>query len=129
MSESSTPPGDGKGAEPPGDVGGLVEVADRGVRGHVLARGFMLGVFVSAAMAVFIVQNTGSIDFDWLWFDFEAPLWLMLLVAFVAGLVAGPLLIARWRRAARERTRRQRLVDRFKRSRKAKSSSRVGEGA
>lgn len=129
MSEITTPPGDGKGEEPPADVGGLVEVADRSVRGHGLVRGFVLGFILCAAMAVFIVQNTSSTEVDWLWLDFEARLWALLLVAFLAGLIAGPLLIAGWRRAARERTQRQRLVDRFKKSRKAKSSPRVGGGA
>jgi uncharacterized integral membrane protein len=128
MSETATPPEKGQGPEPPDDVSGLVEVADRSVRGHGLARGFVLGFVLCAAMAIFILQNTGTTEVDWLWLDFEARLWALLLVAFLTGLIAGPLLIAGWRRAARERTRRQRLVDRFKQSRKAKSSAPVQGG-
>jgi hypothetical protein len=39
----------------------------------------------------------------------------MLLLAFVAGLVAGPLLFSGWRGARREEHRRRQLLDRFKR--------------
>jgi uncharacterized integral membrane protein len=102
----------GKGSN---DIAGLLEVADEGTKPHLLVRGFVLGVVVAAAMAVFIVQNTASIGFEWLWFDFDARLWLVLLAAFGAGLLAGPLLLAGWRRAARREERRRRVVDRFKR--------------
>jgi uncharacterized integral membrane protein len=66
-------------------------------------------------MAIFIVQDTASIGFEWLWLDFEARLWLVLLVAFAAGLIAGPLLLTGWRRAARREARRRRAVARFSR--------------
>lgn len=105
----------GKPGKGPNDIAGLVEVADQRTKPHLLVRGFVLGVAVAAAMAVFIVQNTASIGFEWLWFDFDARLWLVLLVAFAAGLLAGPLLLAGWRRAARREARRRRVVDRFKR--------------
>ena len=115
MNEGRATSGDvgepGKGTD---DVAGLVEVADQGTKAHPLVRGFLLGVVVAAAMAAFVVQNTASIGFEWLWFDFDARLWLVLLVAFGAGLLAGPLLLAGWRRAARREERRRRVVDRFR---------------
>lgn len=110
-------------AQPPDDVDRLAEAAEKPVRGHGLMRGFVLGAVVTAAMALFIVQNTASIEFDWLWLEFEAPLWLMLLVAFAAGLIVGPLVIAGWRRASRERARRRRLVAEAKQSRTGTSES------
>lgn len=91
---------------------------------HLLARGFVLGVAVAAAMALFIVQNTASIGFEWLWFDFDARLWLVLLAAFASGLLAGPLLLVGWRRAARREERRRRVVDRFKRRPRATAPDR-----
>ncbi len=110
-----------KPATPNDDVAGLVDVADKSTRGHPLARGFLLGLGVAAAMAIFIVQNTGSIGFEWLWFDFEAHIWVVLLVAFTAGLLAGPLLLAGRRRAARRQAQRQSVVARFKQRGNAES--------
>lgn len=98
-----------------GDVSGLVEAAEKAAGSHALARGFVLGVVVTGAMALFIVQNTAAVGFEWLWIDFDADLWLVLLVTFAAGLLAGPLLLAGWRRSAREQERRKRLVAKFKR--------------
>lgn len=66
---------------------------------HPLARGFVLGALVTAAMAVFVIQNTATVGFEWLWFEFDAALWLALVVAFVAGVLAGPLLVRGWKRS------------------------------
>lgn len=117
-------PSDGAGPGAAHDnVGALVEVAGEATKSHLLARGFVLGAVVTAAMAVFIVQNTASIGFEWLWFDFDAPLWSVLLVAFAAGLVAGPLMLAGWRRTTRQQAKRRQIVDRFRRRRSGKASS------
>lgn len=115
----------GKAGDRGDDVAGLVEVADESSRHHLLASGFLLGVAVAGAMAVFIVQNTESIGFRWLWFDFDADMWLMLLVAFLAGLVAGPLVIAGWRHAARRQADRRRVVARFNQRRGATAGPRT----
>jgi len=40
---------------------------------------------VALAALLFILQNTESARFEFLWFDFEWPLWIMLLVFMGAG--------------------------------------------
>lgn len=65
------------------------------------SRQIIAAVVVLAALLL-ITQNTNSGDFDFLWFDFRGPLWLLLLVVFGAGVGTG-LLVAR--RRARRRSR------------------------
>lgn len=36
---------------------------------------------------LFIVQNTESVSFNFLWFEFRWPLWIMLLVFMLGGAV------------------------------------------
>jgi uncharacterized integral membrane protein len=36
---------------------------------------------------LFVFQNTESVAFNFLWFDFNAPLWLMLVVFAVVGAI------------------------------------------
>jgi uncharacterized integral membrane protein len=81
----------------------LAESADRTARQHLIARGFLFGVGLSLAMMFFVVQNTRTTGLHWLWFSFEARLWIVLLGAFLAGAVASPLLIAAWQRSRRHR--------------------------
>ena len=57
---------------------------------------------IAVVALLFILQNTESVRFNFLWFDFDWPLWVMLLVfAVVGALVAVG--IGR-RRARRSRT-------------------------
>ena len=42
------------------------------------------GVLVLAAF-LFVVQNTDSTQFNFLWFEFEWPLWVMLVVFMAVG--------------------------------------------
>lgn len=77
--------------------------SDDVARRHPLARGFLLGVLVAAAMGVLVVQNTDPVPLEWLFFDFEAPTWVVLLVAFASGLVVAPLLAFAWRRSRHRR--------------------------
>ena len=51
--------------------------------------GAALGLTLAVATFVFLVQNSGPTDFEWLWFDFELPLW----AALVGALVTGALLV------------------------------------
>jgi uncharacterized integral membrane protein len=81
----------------------LAESADRTARQHLIARGFLLGVGLSLATMFFVVQNTRTTGLHWLWFSFEARLWIVLLGAFLAGALASPLLIASWQRNRRHR--------------------------
>lgn len=47
--------------------------------------GFIVGAVVAVAVGLLIVQNSESVQLDWVVFDFEAPLWIMLFVTLVAG--------------------------------------------
>jgi len=59
---------------------------------------------VALAALLFILQNTESARFEFLWFDFEWPLWIMLLVFMGAG-AAVAYGIARRIRSRRDRAR------------------------
>jgi uncharacterized integral membrane protein len=51
--------------------------------------GAALGLTLAVATFIFLVQNSGRTEFEWLWFDFTLPLWF----ALVGALVTGALLI------------------------------------
>lgn len=42
---------------------------------------------IAIAALIFVFQNTESVTFDYLWFDFSAPLWIMLIVFAAVGAV------------------------------------------
>lgn len=44
---------------------------------------------VILALVLFVGQNTKSVDIQWLFFEGDAPLWLMLVLAALAGAVIG----------------------------------------
>jgi uncharacterized integral membrane protein len=67
-------------------AGDLAEV-QRGRPERAFNLGLALGVVVAVAAAVFVIQNNQSTQFDWLWFDFELPLWTALLGAMAVGVV------------------------------------------
>jgi uncharacterized integral membrane protein len=110
-----TEPAAGKQSGETEDARQAADVADRVLRRHPLARGFILGAILTAAMAVFIVQNTQSVTFEWLWFEFGARLALALLVAFGLGLVVAFLAAALWRRAREQRSEQRSLLRRWTR--------------
>lgn len=68
---------------------------------------FLTGRYLAAAvlvagLAAFIAQNTASTDVTFLFFEFSAPLWVVLLVTAALALLIGELvgaLIRRRRRA------------------------------
>jgi len=55
---------------------------------------------LAAAVGAFIVQNTSTVDLDWLMFGFSAPLWLMLLLMVAVGVAIGYILGRNRRKAA-----------------------------
>jgi uncharacterized integral membrane protein len=69
--------------------------------------GAALGILLTIAAVIFVVQNNRSTDFEWLWFDFTLPLWTVLVGTLVVGalLVLTALAVHRWRkrRIARRR--------------------------
>lgn len=50
---------------------------------------------------LFVVQNTDSVPFSFLWFEFSSPLWIMLLLFMAIGAVVsyGVARRRRWRKA------------------------------
>jgi uncharacterized integral membrane protein len=68
----------------PSLAGDLAEV-ERGRPERAFNLGLVLGIIVTVAGAIFVIQNNQSTQFDWLWFDFEVPLWTALLGATVFG--------------------------------------------
>jgi uncharacterized integral membrane protein len=51
--------------------------------------GATLGILLTVAAVIFVVQNNRATDFEWLWLDFSLPLWIVL----VGTLVVGALLV------------------------------------
>ncbi|MGE0731034.1 MAG: lipopolysaccharide assembly protein LapA domain-containing protein [Acidimicrobiia bacterium] len=85
---------------------------------HVRSRGrfgigLILGGLVAVAAALLVVQNGHETTFDWLWLDFEAPLWLLLAATFAAGAVVAEAVRAL---ARRSRTRAARRRDALRRA-------------
>ncbi len=58
-------------------------------------------VVLAGALLAFIVQNTKTVDLDWLMFGFSAPLWLMITLIGAAGFIIG-YFVGRPGRAARK---------------------------
>jgi uncharacterized integral membrane protein len=78
----------------------LREVRSRPERAFNL--GAALGLTLAVATFIFLVQNGGRTEFEWLWFDFTLPLW----VALVAALVVGAVLVV-WALAVHHHRRRR----------------------
>jgi len=97
-----------------------IEVATKAVSTHPLARGFALGAVVTVAIFIFIVQNRSDVAIEWLWFDFDASMWLVTLVAFLAGGVASPLLWVGAQQIYRRRAQQRADLQRLEESRRVK---------
>lgn len=78
--------------------------------------GVALGVLVTVAGAIFVLQNNRSTTFDWLWFDFELPLWTALLGAVGVGAVVVLTSLAVHARHRRRIGRRQAAAGRLRRA-------------
>ena len=49
--------------------------------------GVVVAVLVAVALIFFVVQNGAEVEFAWLFFDMTGPLWVVIVVAAVAGAV------------------------------------------
>jgi uncharacterized integral membrane protein len=58
-------------------------------------------IVVLVAFGAFVLQNTKSVDVQWLVFDFSLPLWGLIIVSAVAGILIRDLV--RWNRRRREK--------------------------
>jgi uncharacterized integral membrane protein len=96
-------------------AGDLAEV-QRGRPERAFTLGALAGGIVAVAAAVFVIQNNQSTRFDWLWFDFELPLWTALLGAMAFGVFLVVVGFAVHERRQRRRGRRQDAAGRIRRA-------------
>lgn len=61
------------------------EISER--RGSRISGGLVVAVVIAVVLVVFIFQNTDDAEVTWLVFDRKAPLWLVIVIAAVAGAV------------------------------------------
>jgi uncharacterized integral membrane protein len=67
--------------------------------------GVLAAIVVTAALLIFIVQNTDQIEVTWLFFDADAPLWVVIVVTAVLSVALAQLVLLLWRRRRRRRDR------------------------
>ena len=70
----------------------------RGISGELIAGGIL-----AAAVLLLVFQNTTKTRIEWLFFEWRAQLWMLLLVTAVVGIVAAELLGRAIRRRRRKR--------------------------
>ena len=136
LSEDDEPTPEDAGARPIRETssaqgpaaGGAVVDADRRALTHDLDEvergrperafnvGATLGILVTVAAVVFVLQNRQSTGFDWLWFDFELPLWTALLGAVGVGVVLVMTILAVHARRQRRIGRRRDAAGRLRRA-------------
>lgn len=64
------------------------DVRAEGKQKGTLASGrLIITGIVILALVLFVGQNTNSVDIKWLFFEGDAPLWLMLVLAALAGAI------------------------------------------
>jgi len=74
-------------SRPSGSLAGDLAEVQRGRPERAFNVGAVVGIILTVAAAVFVIQNNQSTHFDWLWFDFELPLWTALLGAMAVGVL------------------------------------------
>lgn len=72
--------------------------------------GLIVGALATVAAALLIVQNGHSTGVQWLWFDFEMPQWLLLVVTLVIGAVVWEAAKLAWHRTRARATDRQQTL-------------------
>lgn len=90
----------------------VAEVAEASTRRRSGLVGFVVGLAIAVGVAFLIAQNTASVPISWLGFDVTGPVWVELAIAFSAGLVAGPLLLAGARLTHNRRIERLEMIER-----------------
>ena len=63
--------------------------------------GVVVASIVAAALIVFVAQNNIDTEVTWLFFDASGSLWIVIIVAAVAGALLSELLGVLWRRRRR----------------------------
>ena len=67
--------------------------------------GVLGAIVATAALLIFIVQNTDQIEVTWLFFEADAPLWVVIVVTAVLSVALAQLVLMVWRRRRRRRAR------------------------
>jgi uncharacterized integral membrane protein len=112
QSDHRSPP-----AQPSGGSG-VAELAERARSGNPLnaIALFVAGAAVAVATAMLIVQNTEPATIEWWAWDPTGPMWIVLLLTFVAGLLMGPVLAGAYVLARTRRSHRDERIDELARS-------------
>lgn len=63
----------------------------------------ILSVLVLVPIGILVFSNLSTETVSWLGFEMTAPLWLILLLTFVGGMVGGKVFGWAWRRSRRKR--------------------------
>jgi uncharacterized integral membrane protein len=107
-------------AAAPADQGGSlardVDEVERGRPERAFNIGVTIGIVVTVAAVIFVLQNRGSTTFDWLWLEFELPLWIALLGAVGVGVVLVLTILAVHARRRRRIRRRRDAAGRLRRA-------------
>jgi lipopolysaccharide assembly protein A len=93
-----------------------VDEVERGRPERAFNVGVTVGIVVTVAAVIFVLQNRQSTTFDWLWLDFELPLWIALLGAVGVGVVLVLTVLAVHARRRRRVRRRRDAAGRLRRA-------------
>jgi uncharacterized integral membrane protein len=93
-----------------------VDEVERGRPERAFNVGVTVGIVVTVAAVIFVLQNRQSTTFDWLWLDFELPLWIALLGAVGVGVVLVLTILAVHARRRRRVRRRRDAAGRLRRA-------------
>ena len=93
-----------------------VDEVERGNPERAFNVGVTVGIVVTVAAVIFVLQNRQSTTFDWLWLDFELPLWIALLGAVGVGVVLMLTIVAVHARRRRRVRRRRDAAGRLRRA-------------
>jgi uncharacterized integral membrane protein len=108
--------GGGVGDAEGGSLAHDVDEVERGRPERAFNFGATLGIVVTVAAMIFVLQNRQSTAFDWLWLDFELPLWTALLGAVGVGVVLVLTILAVHARRRRRIRRRREAAGRLRRA-------------
>jgi uncharacterized integral membrane protein len=86
------------------DDGGEPLPADTGGRSWLSGRLIIVAIIVAAVLLV-VFQNTGDVTVNFLTFDFTMPIWLLLVIFLVLGVILGQI-FEFFRRRRRRKARR-----------------------
>jgi len=67
--------------------------------------GVLGAIVAAAALLIFILQNTDEQEVTWLFFDANAPLWVVIVVTAVLSVALSQLVLFVWRRRRKRRER------------------------